>query len=322
MIEGLNNDDQYIMVEDEFLHTAQLFTRHLHQAEYDRIREQIEKETDKGNRISTLVDIGDASTHRSKDIVRTGVFNEENDNDSRDDDLWAGTMLHSLMTGPAAPPSLAAIHSSQTLYPSPSRKSQNHRGKFKADHGVVYSSPARPIDLVPSDKVSTASEGDEEEITPVGHQSHQKGALVDDTSPSSPTPMGRSAHRKLPPIAERSTSPLSQNIRPSVQRSSVVSTAPISSSPASLHHRSNRDRFPQAQVQSKSASSNPKHRPSDSVDDMDEFATFVRSRRSMTGLSQTPSRTRGSIMSERREKRKKEDEKEKDKLDEVPTFFM
>lgn len=42
----------------------------------------------------------------------------------------------------------------------------------------------------------------------------------------------------------------------------------------------------------------------------------------MTGLSQTPSRTRGSIMSERREKRKKEDEKEKDKLDEVPTFFM
>ncbi|KAL8916793.1 MAG: hypothetical protein Q9172_006116 [Xanthocarpia lactea] len=38
MREGLNHDDIYIMVEDEFLSTAQLFTSHLHHAEYVRLK--------------------------------------------------------------------------------------------------------------------------------------------------------------------------------------------------------------------------------------------------------------------------------------------
>ncbi|KAL8913847.1 MAG: hypothetical protein Q9171_001451 [Xanthocarpia ochracea] len=38
MREGLNHDDIYIMVEDEFLFTAQLFTSHLHHAEYVRLK--------------------------------------------------------------------------------------------------------------------------------------------------------------------------------------------------------------------------------------------------------------------------------------------
>ncbi|KAJ8109044.1 hypothetical protein OPT61_g7747 [Boeremia exigua] len=35
-------DDEWMMVEDEFLETAKLFTRHLHIAEYDRLKEAIE----------------------------------------------------------------------------------------------------------------------------------------------------------------------------------------------------------------------------------------------------------------------------------------
>ena len=35
---GLNADDIYVMVEDEFLATAQLYTQHLHQAEYQRLK--------------------------------------------------------------------------------------------------------------------------------------------------------------------------------------------------------------------------------------------------------------------------------------------
>lgn len=38
MHEGLSHDDIYIMVEDEFLATAQLFTSHLHHAEYVRLK--------------------------------------------------------------------------------------------------------------------------------------------------------------------------------------------------------------------------------------------------------------------------------------------
>ncbi|KAL2200294.1 hypothetical protein P885DRAFT_65990 [Corynascus similis CBS 632.67] len=38
MIEGINHDDQYRMVEDEFLAVAGEFTRHLHAAEYQRLK--------------------------------------------------------------------------------------------------------------------------------------------------------------------------------------------------------------------------------------------------------------------------------------------
>ncbi|KAF2267124.1 hypothetical protein CC78DRAFT_531200 [Lojkania enalia] len=34
-------DDEWMMVEDEFLHTAKLFTRHLHLAEYERLKQNI-----------------------------------------------------------------------------------------------------------------------------------------------------------------------------------------------------------------------------------------------------------------------------------------
>jgi hypothetical protein len=44
MIEGLDGDDRYRMVEDEFLSTAQQFTAHLHAAEYERLKAASEME--------------------------------------------------------------------------------------------------------------------------------------------------------------------------------------------------------------------------------------------------------------------------------------
>jgi len=44
MIEGLDGDDRYRMVEDEFLSTAQQFTAHLHAAEYERLKATSEME--------------------------------------------------------------------------------------------------------------------------------------------------------------------------------------------------------------------------------------------------------------------------------------
>lgn len=52
MKEGLDNDDQYIMVEDEFLATAQTFTRHLHHAEY--VRKKNEAKAKNANAIDAL----------------------------------------------------------------------------------------------------------------------------------------------------------------------------------------------------------------------------------------------------------------------------
>ena len=39
MIDGMENDDGWMMVEDELLTTARLFTAHLHHAEYQRLKE-------------------------------------------------------------------------------------------------------------------------------------------------------------------------------------------------------------------------------------------------------------------------------------------
>ncbi|KAI0538114.1 hypothetical protein GGR58DRAFT_501580 [Xylaria digitata] len=44
MIEGIDGDDRYRMVEDEFLTTAQQFTAHLHSAEYKRLKAASELE--------------------------------------------------------------------------------------------------------------------------------------------------------------------------------------------------------------------------------------------------------------------------------------
>ncbi|KAI0817129.1 hypothetical protein GGR55DRAFT_4311 [Xylaria sp. FL0064] len=44
MIEGIDGDDRYRMVEDEFLATAQQFTAHLHAAEYKRLKTASELE--------------------------------------------------------------------------------------------------------------------------------------------------------------------------------------------------------------------------------------------------------------------------------------
>jgi hypothetical protein len=38
---GLDKDDRYRMVEDEFLEAAKMFTQHLHAAEYQRMKCQI-----------------------------------------------------------------------------------------------------------------------------------------------------------------------------------------------------------------------------------------------------------------------------------------
>jgi hypothetical protein len=41
MIDGLDGDDAWVMVEDEFLSTAKLFTQHLHHAEYQRLKKLV-----------------------------------------------------------------------------------------------------------------------------------------------------------------------------------------------------------------------------------------------------------------------------------------
>ncbi|MCJ1399870.1 hypothetical protein MMC11_003073 [Xylographa trunciseda] len=127
MAEGLDRDDIYIMVEDEFHAVAKQFTQHLHHAEYKRLknlaktknasaittisrptdsitemREETKKKKDQESKAAkqkiALAHIrGQAAAKRP----RTGSDVESDVEVTRGDDLWAGTTLHGLMTSPS-----------------------------------------------------------------------------------------------------------------------------------------------------------------------------------------------------------------------------
>ncbi|KAK2785451.1 hypothetical protein FQN53_007712 [Emmonsiellopsis sp. PD_33] len=136
MREGLENDDKYIMVEDEFLATAQTFTRHLHHAEY--VRRKNEAKIKNANSMQTLAQPTGAGMGLSAE-TRKNMESEENatrqkaaldemkrsagrppvdseaeddgleSEEDREDDPWVGTSLHNLMTSQRKHQSLVGL---------------------------------------------------------------------------------------------------------------------------------------------------------------------------------------------------------------------
>ncbi|KAI1413808.1 hypothetical protein F5Y13DRAFT_198183 [Hypoxylon sp. FL1857] len=114
MIEGLENDDLYRMVEDEFLSTAQQFTAHLHAAEYHRL-----KAASKSQNADTIRNISRPVVGRMSDLVkkkqdrktrfekqkeatRKALANKGQSNDDTEskDDPWQTASLYGLMEKP------------------------------------------------------------------------------------------------------------------------------------------------------------------------------------------------------------------------------
>ncbi|KAI0837822.1 hypothetical protein F5Y06DRAFT_65180 [Hypoxylon sp. FL0890] len=114
MIEGLENDDLYRMVEDEFLSTASQFTAHLHAAEYHRL-----KAASKSQNADTIRDISRPVVGRMTDLVkrkqarktrlekqkestRKALANKGQSDDETEskDDTWQSASLYGLMEKP------------------------------------------------------------------------------------------------------------------------------------------------------------------------------------------------------------------------------
>lgn len=113
MVEGLEHDDIYRMVEDEFLSTAQQYTAHLHAAEYHRL-----KAASKSQNADTIRDISRPVVGRMTDLVkikqerkarlqkqkiaakRAAANKGHTDVDTEDDDQWHGNSLYGLMESP------------------------------------------------------------------------------------------------------------------------------------------------------------------------------------------------------------------------------
>lgn len=109
MREGYAADDSWIMVEDEFLATAKLFTQHLHHAEYQRLKKQAEEH--RAGNIARPVDGRTAlpvSTMREKERKQQNnniTRIEQDDADGRDPWLH-DPLLGALMDSPTKPKQL------------------------------------------------------------------------------------------------------------------------------------------------------------------------------------------------------------------------
>ena len=128
MHEGLDNDDIYIMVEDEFYAVAKQFTQHLHHAEYIRLKNLAKSRNE--STITTISRPTDSITAMREETKRrkehqakaakqksaleqlkaragakrpqTGSDEESDEGVVREDDPWAGTTLQGLMTSPSS----------------------------------------------------------------------------------------------------------------------------------------------------------------------------------------------------------------------------
>ena len=127
MHEGLDADDIYVMVEDEFYATAKTFTQHLHHAEYQRLKNSakmrnasalnnimrptdsitaMREETKKKKEAESKAMKHKAALEKIKaqggsKRLRTGDSDDESDLEAvTPDDPWVGTNLQSLMVNP------------------------------------------------------------------------------------------------------------------------------------------------------------------------------------------------------------------------------
>lgn len=113
MITGLQHDDRWRMVEDEFVAVAHKFTAHLHAAEYERLKEQAKDQnadairslsrpvtgpmTDRVKRNQAVVAL---KKSQSSSIKRARSRVQDADEDDGDELPWAGTNLEGLMESP------------------------------------------------------------------------------------------------------------------------------------------------------------------------------------------------------------------------------
>ncbi|KND93212.1 hypothetical protein TOPH_02214 [Tolypocladium ophioglossoides CBS 100239] len=106
MLAGPFADDRYRMVEDEFLHTAQRFTTHLHRAEYNRLKARAESQNAAAIRAIARPVVGllTASARVRHEAARRAAKQrtvlQAADGGGGDPEPWIGTSLQGLMERP------------------------------------------------------------------------------------------------------------------------------------------------------------------------------------------------------------------------------
>ena len=232
MKDGLDGDDIYIMVEDEFHAVAKMFTQHLHHAEYMRL-----KNLAKGRTASTVATISrpvdpitamrpetkqkkqaetrDIRTNAALQQIKSSAARPASDDDSglsdADNAPWRGTALQDLMT--VSPTknqiSLTGLHGVKSST------------RAAAGYSKAASKPSQPkvkaIDLRPNSVKPASSK-----------PTHSEGSTVDESSTDD---------LDAPPIvrSELRTSKPSRN--PAPRTLLQISPPPNAPQPFPPHHR-------------------------------------------------------------------------------------
>jgi hypothetical protein len=290
MKEGLDQDDKFRMVEDEFLAVAQKFTVHLHAAEYKRQQKMVKnRNAETINSISRPVTgkMPDTTKHKIEAMARTktqraaieNLLGKKRENGEMSDDSddegalpYFGTTLHGLMDSPrrkavsiAKPGTItattraAAGFEKPTIQTKTARKSMLGSPKPKSMARSTQAAPAKHI----ADETSDDDEDDDLDA-PI-----QAPKRLHDRRPS-----------QLAPINSKDSLPLKTKF-PTSKKASSSPTAPVKKEASTL-----------------------------SFDDIPSFLT----------TQGTPRMSRFERARQQKAKQEKEEET-KTKLGDIPSFF-
>ena len=222
MVEGLENDDKYRMVEDELLAVAQSFTAHLHAAEYQRLKAKAKQQakatggsgllprpvtgapTDRVKKRGELAERRSKQAKALKGLQALDGTRGAEDNSDDADAPWAGTSLQNLMEGSPrkAKPALVSLGS----FASTGKESEMSRLKYRP---LTGSSPLKTGTLVGMSTRDTASDedGDEDDLDDLDRPPAKK------TPPKRDLPSTSRAETSRPqPPRIAQTTPVKRNV--------------------------------------------------------------------------------------------------------------
>lgn len=301
LIEGLDHDDAWVMVEDEFYAIAQTFTQHLHYAEY--VRRKKEAKAQSATEIAAIARPTDGRTPMSKELrqkkeaealtarQKAGFeqMAEQDDKDDTDDDddTWVGTHLHGLMASPRKSRALAGLHTLKSSTKAAAGFGQTHgsqsdRRQMASGSQAGSLSRAAESHLVEVDEETASSEDDD----------------LDGQTSATTMPSRRVGTQAPTQSSERSTTP----VQPS--HGNVTSM---------IDKKKSRPR----------PSAKPKHEFKSKVqmlfDDLDELPELSRSNTSISENKTKPASTnqRSEVMAGENNL-----ESKKSRYKDVPTFLM
>lgn len=234
MVEGMDDDDKYRMVEDEFLAIAQRFTVHLHAAEYKRQQKMAKtRNAETINSISRPVTgkMPDQTKRKVEAVVRAKaqktiienlvgkkVGGTELSDDSDDDDglPYVGTSLHGLMDSPSRKAaSLKKISTAATTraaagYKQPAQPKSGVRRSLGSPQPRGTAKPSRPDEVLDDNATESSADDDDLDAAPKPSQLARKATVIPKPSLISVKEVKaldvQQTHSKFPPQSKDSIS--------------------------------------------------------------------------------------------------------------------